>query len=211
MAMTTERRHALLIAVLALVALCAPAIASAQVTAPAASGGDSRLWITGGGGFTSQKGDCTTCTGDPVYRKSGSVLIDVGARLNQRADGAVELFWVPSKTRDGHDIRSTYLMGIGQYRPLKNRGFFLKGGMGVAFVRNWVFDLTNDVEPAFTTNAMALVYGAGWEFRSRGRFGLQVFGSHNILALGDLTLTGGTIVENVLGNHWTAGASVVIR
>jgi hypothetical protein len=211
MAMSSVNRRAFLVALMVLVAMCFPAIAAAQAAALPASGADSRLWITAGGGFTSQKGDCTTCEGDPVYRKSGTVLIDVGARANKQVDAAVELFWVPSKTRDGHDIRSTYLMGIGQYRPLKNRGFFLKGGMGVAFVRNWVFDLTNDIEPAFTTNAMAVTYGAGWEFRSKGRFGVQIFGSHNILALGDLTLTGGTLVENVLGNHWTAGASVVIR
>ena len=165
-----------------------------------------------GGGYTSQKGDCSNCTpGEVIYVKSGDLIIDVGFRGNAQLDAAVELTWAPSKMRTGDDIRVTYLMGVGQYRPLKNHGFFVKGGMGVAFVRNWVFDVTNDVTPAFTTNAMALTYGAGWEVRSRGRFGLQVFGQHNVVALGDLTVTGGLTAEDVIGNMWTLGASIVIR
>ena len=106
--------------------------------------------------------------------KPCNLTFDVGARGNAQLDAAVEVTWAPSHLRTGDDVRVTYLMGVGQYRPLKNHGFFVKGGMGVAFVRNWVFDATNDVTPAFTTNAMALTYGAGWEVRSRGRFGLQV-------------------------------------
>jgi len=179
-----------------------------QASAPASV---SNLWLTVGGGYTSQKGDCSNCTGEPIYPRSGNLLIDVGFRANPQLDGAVELTWAPSHMRTGDDIRVTYLMGIGQYRPLKNHGFFVKGGMGVAFVRNWVFDTTNDVTPAFTTNAMALTYGAGWEVRSRGRFGFQVFGLHHTVALGDLTVTGGQTAEDVIGNMWTLGASIVIR
>jgi hypothetical protein len=186
----------------------APARAEAQ-SAPAQA---SKLWLTAGGGFTSQKGDCSNCTpGEVVYVKSGNLLIDLGFRANPQLDGALEITWAPSKMRTGDDIRVTYLMGIGQYRPLKNHGFFVKGGMGVAFVRNWVFDVTNDITPAFTTNAMALTYGAGWEVRSKGRFGLQVFGQHHVVALGDLTVTGGLEAEDVIGNMWTLGASIVIR
>ena len=58
---------------------------------------------------------------------------------------------------------------------------------------------------------MALVYGAGWEVRSRGRFGLQVYGTHNVVALGDLTVAAGTTAEDVIANMWTFGASIVIR
>jgi len=180
----------------------APTAASAQA---------SRLWLTAGGGYTSQKGDCSNCEGDPIYVRSGNLTFDVGARASAQLDAAVELTWAPSHMRTGDDIRVTYLLGVGQYRPLKNHGLFFKGGMGVAFVRNWVIDVTNDVTPAFTTNAMALTYGAGWEFRSKGRFGFQVFGTHNVVALGDLTVTGGQTAEDVIGNMWTAGASIVIR
>ena len=58
---------------------------------------------------------------------------------------------------------------------------------------------------------MALTYGAGLEVRSRGRFGLQVFGQHHVVALGDLSVTGGLTAEDVIGNMWTLGASIVIR
>jgi hypothetical protein len=37
-----------------------------------------------------------------------------------------------------------------------------------------------------------------------------VYGTHHIAALGDLTFSQGTI-ENVLGNYWSVGASIVIR
>jgi hypothetical protein len=198
--------------VMAVVWLALAVLAPSQAAAQSAPAQPSNLWLTLGGGYTSQKGDCSNCTpGEVIYVKSGNLLIDLGFRANAQLDGAVELTWAPSKMRTGDDIRVTYLMGIGQYRPLKNHGFFVKGGMGVAFVRNWVFDVTNDVTPAFTTNAMALTYGAGWEVRSRGRFGLQVFGQHNVVALGDLTVTGGLTAEDVIGNMWTLGASIVIR
>ena len=83
-------------------------------------------------------------------------------------------------------------------------------GMGIAFVKNFVYDATNDVFPPYTTNAMALTYGAGWEFRGRGRIGFQVYGTHHVVALGDLAFNQGT-VENVLGNYWSVGGSIVIR
>ena len=184
-----------------------PSQADAQ-TAPAPG---SRLWLTAGGGFSSQKGDCSNCSGDPIYPKSGNLTIDVGARASAQLDAAVELTWAPAQMRTGDDIRVTYLLGIGQYRPLKTRGLFFKGGMGVAFVRNWVFNFTNDESVPFTTNAMALIYGAGWEFRTRSRVGFQIYGTHNVVALGDLTVTGGQTAEDVIGNMWTVGASIVIR
>jgi hypothetical protein len=212
MAITPVLRRFLAMAVLLVAGIAlAPAPAHAQSAGAQPPAQASKLWLTAGGGFTSQKGDCSNCTGAPIYQKSGNLTFDVGARASAQLDAAVELTWAPSHMRTGDDIRVTYLMGVGQYRPLKNHGFFVKGGMGVAFVRNWVFDTTNDLTPAFTTNAMALTYGAGWEVRSRGRFGIQVYGTHHVVALGDLTVTGGQTAEDVIANMWTAGASIVIR
>jgi hypothetical protein len=213
MAVTPVLKRSLVMVAMVMAAVaCVPAHVAAQSAPQPAPARTSNLWLTAGGGYTSQKGDCSNCTpGEVIYVKSGNLLIDAGFRANAQLDGAVELTWAPSQMRTGDDIRVTYLMGVGQYRPLKNHGFFVKGGMGVAFVRNWVFDVTNDVTPAFTTNAMALTYGAGWEVRSRGRFGLQVFGQHHVVALGDLSVTGGLTAEDVIGNMWTLGASIVIR
>jgi hypothetical protein len=194
-----------------IVTVPAPAAAQSGTASPSRPD-DSRIWITLGGGFTSLKGDCATCdTSNPVYNKTGSLVLDFGARANKQLDAAVEVQWTPASTLNGEDIRSTFVMGIGQYRPLRNHGFFVKGGMGIAFVRNWIYDATNDVTPPFTTNAMALMYGGGWEFRSSTRFGIQVFGMHNVVAMGDLTVSSGDSIQNVVGNFWTVGASVVIR
>ncbi len=192
-----------------LVSVTASAQAPQQPAAQAAPQ-PSRLWVTLGGGSTTLKGDCTTCTGDANYNHAGSLLLNVGFRGNRRLDGGVELFWAPAKTATGESVRTTMLMGVAQFRPWVQRGFFLKGGMGIAFVRNFIYDATNDLYPPYTTNALALTYGAGWEFRTRSRVGFQVYGTHQIAALGDLTFNEGTI-ENVVGNFWSAGASIVIR
>ena len=103
------------------------------------------------------------------------------------------------------------VLGVAQFRPWEERGFFIKAGMGIAFVRNWVYDATNDVTPPYITNAMALTYGAGWEFRTGRRVGFQILGAHHIVALGDFKLTDETTVENVVGNFWSIGAGIVIR
>jgi hypothetical protein len=170
----------------------------------------SRLWITFGGGSTTLKGDCSTCTGDPEYDHTGSLQANLGVRGNSRLDGGIELVWVPAETAGGEPVRTTMVLGVAQFRPWAERGLFLKAGMGIAFVKNFVYDATNDVFPPYTTNAMALTYGVGWEFRTRTRVGLQVYGTHHIVALGDITFNEGTS-ENVLGNYWSVGTAIVIR
>ena len=205
-------RHAASPAAWALACLLAvPAAAWAQATPSQTPAPTPRLlWITIGGGATTLKGDCSTCEGNPNYRQAGNLLINAGRRFNARTDGGVEAIWVPATTVAGDDIRTTMLLGVAQFRPWVERGFFLKAGMGIAFVRNWVYDATNDVTPPYITNAMALTYGGGWEFRQGRRLGVQLIGSHHIVALGDFTTDGGT-VENVVGNFWSAGAGIVIR
>jgi len=190
--------------------LAGPAFAQAQAAAPQAPASESRLWITAGAGSTTLKGDCTTCPGDARYNHTGGLLVNIGFRVNAKMDGGVELFWVPAETVGGETVRTTMLLGVAQFRPWDQHGFFLKAGMGIGFVKNFVYDATNDIYPPYTTNALALTYGAGWEFRTRSRVGFQVYGTQHIVALGDLTFNEGTI-ENVLGNYWSVGASIVIR
>ncbi len=211
----SRQMRSVLSTVVAGVALLVSVPASAQAQAqpqPAgqAAAESSRLWVTVGGGSTTLKGDCSSCTGDPNYNQAGSLLANIGFRGNSRMDGGVELFWVPAKTIAGESVRTTMVLGVAQFRPWAQRGFFLKAGMGIAFVRNFVYDATNDVFPPYTTNALALTYGAGWEFRTESRVGFQAYGTHHIAALGDLTFNEGT-VENVVGNFWSVGASIVIR
>jgi len=93
--------------------------------------------------------------------------------------------------------------------PWASRGFFLKVGMGMTLVRNWVYD-GSGVQPPVRSKALGLGYGAGWVFRPHARAGLQVLGTQHVAALGDFQTATGP-VENVVGNFWSVGAAVVIR
>ncbi len=125
-----------------------------------------RPWIVIGGGYTSVLGDCPDCTQEPNYRSAGSFLANVGVSLNSRADIGGEVMWVPSTTVSGETIRTTFVMAVGQFRFWKNRGFFVKGGGGMAFVRNWVVDLSGG------SNTGAAIHVQGAQRRHRRRLGV---------------------------------------
>jgi hypothetical protein len=84
---------------------------------------------------------------------------------------------------------------------------FIKGGAGMAFVRNWVDASGPD---AINSKALSVVIGGGWAFRPSERVGLQVFGAQHAGAVGDLQTTSGD-VPDVIGNFWSLGAALVIR
>ena len=143
------------------------------------------------------------------FRLELAQLNSAGARVNARMDTGVEVSWVPATTAVSDNVRSTFLLAVAEFRPWRNHGFFLKGGMGMAFVRNFPFD-GDGVLPPITSKALGLTYGAGWTFRHHQRVGWQIFGAQHVAALGDFQ-TGGVPVENVIGNFWSAGAAIVIR
>jgi hypothetical protein len=186
--------------------------APAQSPPPAPVKEGIRPWIVIGGGYTSILGDCPDCTQEPRYGSAGSFLANIGVSLNSRADIGGELMWVPSQTVSGETLRTTYVMAVGQFRFWKNKGFFVKGGGGMAFVRNWVVDLSGgtNTAPPFTSKALSVGIGAGWEWRLSPRFGMQVFGSQHVAALGDLQANQ-TTIENVVGNFWTLGGAITFR
>ncbi len=206
----------------AIVVACAlawltPAAAIAQTLA-ASSQADSapsdqrKTWIVLGGTSTTLRGDCQedcVAHGTGKYLQTGSIFGVVGARVNARMDTGVEVSWVPATTAVSDNVRSTFLLAVAEFRPWRNHGFFLKGGMGMAFVRNFPFD-GDGVLPPITSKALGLTYGAGWTFRHHQRVGWQIFGAQHVAALGDFQ-TGGVPVENVIGNFWSAGAAIVIR
>jgi hypothetical protein len=191
----------------------APSTAIAQSAPPTrpsvASDGPaetSRLWLVAGAAFATLRGDCQTCEEDFPYRHAASVLADVGYRVNDRMDVGGEVFWMPVDTVQGQ-IRTTHFDAIAQYRPWRSKGFFLKGGAGVAFVRNWVDALGPD---SINQKALSVVIGTGWAFRPARRVGFQVFGAQHVAALGDLQ-TPDEDVEDVVGNFWSLGIAIVIR
>jgi hypothetical protein len=119
------------------------------------------------------------------------------------------VFWVPATLTTGDQVRVTFLTASVQFRPWQRRGFFLKGGSGMAFLRNWLNTVDVEASP-MRSKAFALAIGTGWEWRLRGRLGAQVFGTQHVAALGDLR-TSERVAENVVGNYWSVGGALVIR
>ena len=182
-----------------------PAVAAAQV-APQSSNASSNLWLVGGGAFSTLRGDCQTCEEDYPYRHAGSILANAGYRVNDRMDVGAEVLWMPVNTAQGR-IRTTHFDAVAQFRPWGSRGFFLKGGAGLALVRNWV-DVSSP--GPINSKAFSLVIGGGWAFRPAERFGLQLFFSQHAGGVGDLATVDGTI-QDVIGNLWSSGVAIVIR
>jgi len=198
----------------------AQAASSASPSASQSAGADtataadrSRMWIVVGGTTTTLRGDCQEgcpAHGTGAYLHTGSVLAVGGVRVNPQVDAGLEMSWVPSETKDGQDFRATFLLATGQFRPFTSHGFFLRGGMGMVFVRNFVLGESEEVMPAITSKALGLTYGAGWGFARRSRVGFELFGAQHVAALGDFQ-AGGVNNENVLANFWSLGAAIVIR
>ena len=209
--MSTGRLAPLAWAAVAVVCLT-PQLAAAQGAAPAAPAADpigaSRKWIVIGAAATSLLGDCTDCEADN-YLHSGSVMGKAGVAISQRIDVGGELVWVPVTSAAGQHLRVTFLMASVQFRPWTTNGFFLNAGMGMAFIGNWLVTVPVDAPPQ-RSKAFGLGLGAGWEWRTRGPVGVQVFGGQYVAALGDLQTDTGT-AENVVGNFWSIGSAVVIR
>jgi len=183
-----------------------PSAASAASDIRQGSGAASDLWFTAGGTFSTLRGDCQTCETDTPYRHSGGLVGDLGYRVNNRMDVGGEVFWMPVDTADGN-VRATHFDAVAQFRPWSSQGFFVKGGAGMALIRNWVDAFGAN---AFNSKALSVVIGAGWAFRPADRIGLQLFGTQHASAIGDFETVAAT-VQDVVGNYWSLGASIIIR
>ncbi len=178
----------------------------------AQTGGQSRTWVVLGGTSTTLRGDCQedcVAHGTGAYLHTGSFLGDVGFRVNRQTNAGLEVSWVPATSVAGDDIRSTFLLAVAQFTPWQSRGFFVKAGMGMAFIRNFAYDVSGTLPP-ITSKALGLTYGAGWTFQHTARLGTQMFAAQHVAALGDFQ-TGGITAENVIANFWSVGAAIVIR
>src|SRR6186997_114092 len=137
---------ALACAFLGLTPLAAGAQTTPQTTvqatsAPAPAG--SKHWLLVGGTATTLRGDCQEdCPshGTGEYLHAGSLIVAGGIRVTPQMDAGVEVSWVPAETAAGETLRSTFLVAIAQFRPWKGSGFFLRGGAGMGFIRNFTFD-----------------------------------------------------------------------
>jgi len=177
-------------ACLAVVVLGAmPAIAAAQTPTPGPPPPTtSSLWIAVGGGSTTLRGHCQFCEEETDYLHAGSVLADFGYRAA------------------GDRVKTTFLTAVAQFRPWASAGFFIRGGAGMALVRNWLINLDTPT----VQKALAVHIGTGWAWRRESRIGAEFLAMQHAAALGDFATSDGP-VENVLGNYWTIGAALVIR
>lgn len=195
--------------VIAVVLAClipAPALAQQPQPTPPAQPESSRLWIVAGGASATLRGHCQECGQDFPFRHAGAVVANAGYRISPRLDVGGDLFWVQWRNESGR-IKATAIEAVAQFRPWGSKGFFVKGGAGMAFVRNFVETLGPHPHDQ---KALAVVIGGGWEFNPKGRFGMQLFATQHVGALGDLQTANGAVAD-VTANFWSLGAAIVFR
>jgi hypothetical protein len=214
-----RRRFATLASAM-MVALTVPAAALAQVpstpevpvqTAPRVG---SKWWIVGGGGFSMARAGCADCSPAGVFTNSKGIFFDVGGRISPRVDAGVEVMFVTARLDDldQDPVRTTFIMGIAQFRPKVERGFYLRAGMGVGFAGNGLYSpFGPELAPPYSTNALGVTYGLGWIFRRDRRWTVQANFAHHIAALGELATVSGATVRNVVANYWSSGVAIAIR
>ena len=187
-------------------ALAAGAVpASAQgspVTQP------SRTWWFGaGGGYTTFRTDCSNCEHGDDYTGGRGFLLNGGIAVNDKFDGGAEVFSAISGHEDV-DYRTTYVLAVGQFRPWKTHGFFLKGGFGIVYFRGTIH--VPGQAGSISSQGLGIHYGAGWIFGRDRRVSFGPFGAQYVATMGDIALPAGS-AENVVSNSWLAGVVVFFR
>ena len=130
---------------------------------PAPASAQSKLWIVGGGGFSMARAGCADCDGAGVFTNTKGFFFDVGGRVSPRVDVGVELMLVAGRIETEAPIRTTFILGIAQFRPLIDRGLYLRAGMGVGFAGNGIIGpIGPDLKKPYSTNALGVTYGLGW-------------------------------------------------
>jgi len=197
-------KRAFAIAVVTLLGVL-PGVARAQETRTQETV-PSHLWLVIGGVAGTVHGDCQECEEQFPYHHSVGLVGNIGYRVNPRMDVGFDMFYMPFETTTGR-IQGAHLDAVAQFRPWSSHGFFVKGGAGMAFIRNWAE--TTSIAP-INSKALSVLIGGGWAFRRESRVGVMLFAEQHVAALGDLQL-GPTSIADVTGNSWAIGAGLVIR
>jgi hypothetical protein len=196
-------------AAIALSAAALPAFAQATTAAAPASApsGSKGFFLGAGGGYASFRSDCENCEHEDVYTGGRGFMVDAGWTVNEKFEGGAEFFTAVSGA-DSNTYRTSYILGVGQFRPWKAYGFYLKGGFGM--VR---FKGTFTVEGqhgTMSSQGLGVTYGAGWVFGRGRRVSFAPFGAQYVATLGDITMPGVTFA-NAVSNAWMAGVMVFFR
>ena len=205
--MSGRHRRWLVISALILTAAAAPAYAQNTQAPQAASQPSRGAWLGVGLGYGAFRTDCNNCTRDDLYSSGGGLSVAGGIAVNHQVDAGGEIFWA-STALDAGKYRASFLLGTVQFRPWRNHGFYLKGGLGLAFIRAsiTVGDQTTSSKP----KGLGVHYGAGWMFGRDRRVAFAPFGGHYVASLGDIPTPSG-VAENPVSNVWFAGVTVLIR
>lgn len=164
-------------------------------------------WLGAGLGYGAFRTDCNNCARDDLYSNGGGLMVSGGVVVNGQLDAGGEIFWA-STTFDAGDYRAAFLLGVVQFRPWRTHGFYLKGGLGLAFIRANI--TVNDQTTTSTPKGLGVHYGAGWMFGRGRRVSVAPFGGHYVASLGDLPTSAGN-AENPVSNVWFAGVTVFFR
>ncbi len=174
----------------------------------------SKWWLVAGGGFSMVRAGCEMCGRAGVFTNSKGIFFDVGGRVTPRVDFGVEVLFVTAHLEESVDsdpVRTTFIVGVAQFRPLMDRGLYFRAGMGVGFAGLLDSAIRPDLAETYSTNALGVTYGLGWIFRHEHRWGTQANFSHHIAAIGELSSQSGEPVRNVVGNYWTSGVAIFFR
>jgi hypothetical protein len=203
MTTTDFRRRSLLSALLLCLLGFVPGQAAAQTAAPPGPGDFSfAVWT----GYAATKVDCANCAEGATYGDTWQLGLSPMWRINNKMLAGVEVVLHP--TQGENNARISWLLGTVQFHPWATKGFFLKGGYGLLWLRT---DLQIDGENQHGKfRGMVVNYGAGWQFRQNRRVSFAPFGAHYVSTAGTVNV-GEFEAVNVVGNSWVAGVSVVIR
>ena len=157
---------------------------------------------------------CAECSRLGVFTNSKGIFFDVGGRVTPRVDFGVEVLFVTARLVDAVDsdpVRTTFILGVAQFRPLMHRGLYFRAGMGIGFAGLLDSGIRPELAQTYSTNALGVTYGLGWIFRRERRWGIQANFAHHIAAIGELSTDSGQKVNNVVGNYWTSGVAFFFR
>lgn len=180
---------------------------SAQSSTPASD--KARPYLGVGVMATSFHAECCGRIPDQLRHGTG-ITVDLGMALNPRADVGARVMLTPA----GHDeerMHSRAILAVAKYRFWPSRGFFVSGGLGMAWVSDAV-DLLSENPGSASSKGLAVEMRGGWEWRLHRHLSLQAFGSQYVVTLGDLQTPNPDVsIDNLIINHWSLGVSFVLR
>jgi hypothetical protein len=200
--MSASLKRGLVVSALILTAAAQAYAQDTQAPLPARGG-----WLGAGLGYGAFRTDCSNCTRDDLYSTGGSLVVSGGVTVNDQVDAGGEILWASTALQSG-SYRAAFLLGVVQFRPWRTRGFYLKGGLGLAFVRTNI--TSGDQATESSPKGLGVHYGAGWVFGRGRRVSFAPFGGHYVASLGDVPTPDGN-AENPVSNVWFAGVTVFVR